>query len=160
MWSLVWYIGMVLNLPWLHSVRCIDAFNFLFSDILMLLLWRDILVLRACVDPMYIFYIRFLSWNLSLYSELCFWSFLKENDFSCIIILHTPHLLFLRLVTPYVVFFLNAEGVSILLWLLGCLLILTTFVVSNISLILSLFLCSFKPFFFVIYMNSSGWFSS
>ena len=42
--SLVWYIRMTLNLPWLHSYRCLDTFNFLFSGISAWLY----------VDPMYI----------------------------------------------------------------------------------------------------------
>ena len=50
---LVSYTGIVLNSLLLHSYWCLDRFNFLFSEILMLLLWSDILVLRACVDPMY-----------------------------------------------------------------------------------------------------------
>ena len=47
-------MGMTVNLPSLHSYRYLDTFNFLFFGILILLLWSDILVLRACVDPMYI----------------------------------------------------------------------------------------------------------
>ena len=50
----VWYFGIILNSPWLHSYRCFDTFNFLFSSIL-ILLWGDVFALRACIDPMYIF---------------------------------------------------------------------------------------------------------
>ena len=46
-------MGIVLNSPLPHSYRCLDSLSFLFSGILMLLLRNDILILRACVDPMY-----------------------------------------------------------------------------------------------------------
>ena len=49
--SLVWYMDILLNNPLLHSYWFLDIFNFLFSGILMLLLWSDIL--RASVEPMY-----------------------------------------------------------------------------------------------------------
>ena len=39
---------------WLHSYRCFDIFNFLSSVILIWFLWSDVLVLRACVDLVYI----------------------------------------------------------------------------------------------------------
>ena len=39
----------------LHSYRLLDIFSFLYSGNLTLLLCSDILVLRNCVDPMYIF---------------------------------------------------------------------------------------------------------
>ena len=45
---------MTLNLPKLHSYRCLGTFNFLFSNIQILLFWNDIPVLRVCFDPMYI----------------------------------------------------------------------------------------------------------
>ena len=35
-----------------RDIRASDIFNFLFSHFLILLLWRGILVLRVCVDPM------------------------------------------------------------------------------------------------------------
>ena len=78
--------------------------------------------------------------------------FLKELDFLFIIISDTLHFLFLHLVTPCVMFSLNVEEVNIPLRFLGCLLLLMTFVVSSISLILSLFLSSR---FFIISKKSS-----
>ena len=72
------------------------------------------------------------------------------------IIFHTPHLLFLLLVTSCVVFFPNVEEVSILFKILSCLGLLMTFVMSRISLILSLFLSSSR--FLIISVNSSGLF--
>ena len=47
-------IGIILNLPRIHCYRCFETCNFLFPSILILLLCSDVLVLRACVDPMYI----------------------------------------------------------------------------------------------------------
>ena len=66
------------------------------------------------------------------------------------------HRLFLHLVTPCVMFSLNVEEVSILFRFLGCLWILIIFVVSSISLILSLFSISSR--FFITSVNSSGLF--
>ena len=37
---LVWYMGIILEIPWLHSYKCLDIFNFLSSDILIWLLWK------------------------------------------------------------------------------------------------------------------------
>ena len=64
--------GIALNYPLLHSNRCLDTFDFLFSGILMLLLWSEIMLLRTCVDSiytslLYICYIRLcrqLFWSL------------------------------------------------------------------------------------------------
>ena len=50
--SLIWYTVIILNFSLLHSYWCLDKFDFLFSGILRLLLWSDILVLRACAEPM------------------------------------------------------------------------------------------------------------
>ena len=73
------------------------------------------------------------------------------------------HRLLLHLVTHCVVFSPNVDEVgpnldevSIILRFLGCLWLLIIFVVSNISLILSLFLSSSR--FFIIYGNISGLF--
>ena len=52
--SLFWKIGIILNFPLLHRYRCFETLNFMFSSIFLLLLWSDVLVLSACVDPMYI----------------------------------------------------------------------------------------------------------
>ena len=49
--SLFWYMSVILNLLWLHSYRCFDTFSFVFCYFIP---WSDVLVLRACVDPMYI----------------------------------------------------------------------------------------------------------
>ena len=60
----------------LHSYRCFDSFSFLFSGNLILLLWSDILVLRACVDLIHSFFyicyirlcwLRFLNCCLNFY---------------------------------------------------------------------------------------------
>ena len=69
-------------------------------------------------------------------------------DLPSIIISHILHRLFLHLVTPCVVFSPNVEEVSILFIFWGCLWLLIIFVVSSISLILSLF--SFSSRFFII----------
>ena len=83
--SLIWYMGITLNLPWLHSYSCFDTFTFLFSGIFILLLWSDILALKACIDPMYIslhllhsIMLTMFFWvaaYIFIYSEFCFWVF-------------------------------------------------------------------------------------
>ena len=55
--------------------RCFETVNFLFSSILILRLWSDVLAFSACVDPTYIslhllhsiMYTTFLSCSLSVY---------------------------------------------------------------------------------------------
>ena len=69
---------------------------------------------------------------------------------------HILHRLFLHSVTPCVVFSLNVDEVSILFRFLGCFWLLIIFVVSSISLILSLFAISSR--FLIISVNSSGLF--
>ena len=66
---LIWYVGIILNSPWLHYYKRLDTFNFLFSVILILPLGSDFLVLRAFVDPIYICCLNFWDeacWFLSL----------------------------------------------------------------------------------------------
>ena len=107
-------MDMVLNFPWIHSYRCLDSFNFsLFSGILMLLLgWGYILVLRACADSIYTSLHFFTSdYANFIYYGFCFRVF-KGIAFFSIIISHTPHILFLRLVTPCVVFSPNVQELS------------------------------------------------
>ena len=82
--------------------------------------------------------------------------FLKVLDLPSIITSHILHRLLLHLVTPCVVFFPNVEEVSILFRFLGCQWPLMIFVVSCISLILSLFLISSR--FFIISLSRSGLF--
>ena len=74
-------MGIVFNFLRIPSYRCLDTSNFfLFSDILMLLLWSEILVLRACVETIYtLFYITFyyvdyvfLSCGPNIYYEFFF----------------------------------------------------------------------------------------
>ena len=65
--------------------------------------------------------------------------FSKVENFSSIIISHTPHLLFLHFVTPCVVCSLNVEEVGILFKIFGLSLAFNDLFVSSISLILSLF---------------------
>ena len=162
MLSLVWYTGIVLNFPLLHSYWCLATFNFLFSGILMLLLCSDILVMRTCFDLctlLNICQIRlcrqhfFLSWNLNLYLLSIFSGFFKVLGFDSInyTSFSTSFILTFRY-SLCCEFSLNVEEVSILKRFLSCLWLLITFVVSSISLIFSSFLSSW---FFIIFMNSS-----
>ena len=68
---LVWYIGTIC-LSWLHLYGCLDTSNFRIFGMLVLLLWSEILVLRACVDPMKIYIYN------SRFCRLRFWSQLKS----------------------------------------------------------------------------------
>ena len=87
---------------------CLDTFNSSFSGILMLLLWPDILVLRADV--------YFFTFSTFVYVddafgvaaetfEFCF-GFLKILDFPSIFMSYGPYLLFLHL---FVLFSPNVE---------------------------------------------------
>ena len=157
---------MILNFPLLHWYICFETFNFLFSSILILLLWSDVLVLSACVDPMYIslhslhsiMYNTFFESQLEILFILNLVSgFLKGTEFT-----------FYNYITYFAsfnfafgdslccVFFPNVEEVNILFRFWGCLWLLMIFVVSSISLILSLFSCS--SCFFIISVNSPGLF--
>ena len=147
--SLVWYMGITLNLPWLHSYRCFDTFNFHFFcyfDIALVKWYSGIKSL--CWS--YAYFLTFITFNYAdcvfwitayvfIYSEFCFRVF-KGIVFSFYNYITCSKSLFLALVISCVVFSPNVEEVSILLRFLCCLWFLMTFVLSSISLIFSFFL--------------------
>ena len=55
-------MGIILNSPYLYLKRCFHIFNFRFSVTLILDFGSDILVLKASVDRMYIFF-AFATYN-------------------------------------------------------------------------------------------------
>ena len=134
---------------------------FLFSSIwyysckVMSLYWVPVLTLCIflCIRYIQLRILRFLSCSLSFYLFWIWFQGFKELYLPSIIISHILHRLFLHLVTPCDVFFANVEEVSILFRCLCCLWLLIIFVVSSISLILSLFSISSR--FFIISVNSS-----
>ena len=156
---------MILYFPPLNWYRFFETFNFLFSSILILLLCSDVLVLSACVDPMYISLHSLHSITYTTFFELLLnflfilnlvSEFLKVKYLPSIIISHILHRLFLHLATPCVVFFSECRRGSIIFIFLGCLWLLLIFVVSPHFFDLSLFSISSR--FFYISVNSSGLF--